>query len=66
MTQQMKSHPGMVENIIDMLKHMDIDGETMQYILEEVGMEEQMLKQLITTRFKDNSSIQHYLSIASE
>jgi hypothetical protein len=66
MTQKMKSHPGMVENIIDMLKHMDIDGETMQYILEEVGMEEQMLKQLITTRFKDNSSIQHYLSIASE
>lgn len=66
MTQQMKSHPGMVENIIDMLKHMDIDGETMQYILEEVGMEEQMLKQLITTRFKDNSSIQHYVSIASE
>ena len=66
MTQQMKSHPGMVENIIDMLKHMDIDGETMQYILEEVGMEEQMLKQLITTRFKDDSSIQHYLSIASE
>jgi hypothetical protein len=66
MTQQMKSHPGMVENIIDMLKHMDIDGETMQYILEEVGMEEQMLKQLITTRFKDDSSIEHYLSIASE
>jgi hypothetical protein len=66
MTQQMKSHPGMVENIIDMLKHMDIDGETMQYILEEVGMEEQILKQLITTRFKDNSSIEHYLSIASE
>ena len=66
MTQQMKSYPGMVENIIDMLKHMDIDGETMQYILEEVGMEEQILKQLITTRFKDNSSIQHYLSIASE
>jgi hypothetical protein len=62
----MKSYPGMVENIIDMLKHMDIDGETMQYILEEVGMEEQMLKQLITTRFKDNSSIQHYLNIASE
>jgi hypothetical protein len=66
MTQQMKSYPGMVENIIDMLKHMDIDGETMQYILEEVGMEEQILKQLITTRFKDNSSIEHYLSIASE
>jgi hypothetical protein len=25
----------------------DIDGETMQYILKEVGMEEQMYKQLV-------------------
>jgi hypothetical protein len=26
---------------------MDVDGETMQYILEQVGMEEQMLRQLV-------------------
>ena len=49
MTQQMKSHPGMVETIIDMLKHMDVDGETMQYILKETGMDHQMLRQLMLT-----------------
>jgi len=49
MTQLMKSHPGMVETIIDMLKHMDVDGETMQYILKETGMDYQMLKQLMLT-----------------
>jgi len=26
---------------------MDVDGETMQYILEQVGMEKQMLRQLV-------------------
>ncbi len=49
MTVQMKSNPGVVETIIDMLKHMDVDGETMQYILKETGMEYQMLKQLMLT-----------------
>ena len=33
--------------IIQFLKEMDIDGETMHYILEQVGMEEQMLRQLV-------------------
>jgi hypothetical protein len=28
---------------------MDVDGETMQYILKETGMEYQMLKQLMLT-----------------
>jgi len=46
-TQLMQAHPGSVETIIDILKHMDIDGETMEYILREVGMEDQMLKQLL-------------------
>ena len=35
-----------VHHIIDMLRTIDIDGETMEYILEQVGMEEQMFKQL--------------------
>ena len=43
----MRSHPGMVEEIIAMLKHIDIDGETMQFILETVGMDLQMLRQLM-------------------
>ena len=30
-----------------MLRDIDVDGETMQYILQKVGMEDQMLKQLI-------------------
>jgi hypothetical protein len=45
-TMQMKSHPGMVEEIIGMLKHMDVDGETVEYILDNVGMKGQMLRQL--------------------
>ena len=47
MTIQMKENPGVVETIIDMLNHIEVDGETMQYILENVGMEDQMLKQLM-------------------
>ena len=35
-----------VKDVIQKLKDIDVDGETMQYILKEVGMEEQMLKQL--------------------
>ena len=56
----------MVEDIIDMLKYIDVDGETMQYILEEVGMEDQILKQLITTRFKDEPNLQQYINTALE
>ena len=48
-TMQMKAHPGMVEEIIGMLKHMEVDGETMEHIIRSVGMEEQMLRQLIMT-----------------
>ena len=35
------------EQIILELKAMDVDGETMQHIIEEVGMKEQMHRQLI-------------------
>ena len=48
-TQQMKAHPGMAEEIIGMLKHMEVDGETMEHIIRSVGMEEQMLGQLFLT-----------------
>ena len=46
-TQLMSQNSGVVETIIDMLKHIDVDGETMQHIIEEVGMNDQMLLQLI-------------------
>jgi hypothetical protein len=49
MTIQMKENPGVVETIIDLLNHINVDGETMQYILKNVGMEDQMLKQLMGT-----------------
>ena len=43
----MKENPGVVETVIDMLNHILVDGETMEYILEKTGMEYQMLKQLM-------------------
>lgn len=36
-----------IEDIISRLKKVDVDGETMQYILEEVGMSDQILRQLV-------------------
>ena len=36
-----------VDTVIDLLT--DCDGETMQFILKKVGMEEQMLRQLMLT-----------------
>jgi hypothetical protein len=47
MTQLMEYHPGMVEEIISMLRHIEVDGETMQYIIQKVGLEDQMLRQLL-------------------
>jgi len=38
-----------VETIISLLNEIEVDGETMQYIIEKVGMEDQMVKQLILT-----------------
>lgn len=35
-----------VDEVISALKDIDIDGETMEFILKEVGMEEQMQHQL--------------------
>ena len=46
---QLMSDPAIkskVEMVIKTLKDIEVDGETMQYILEEVGMDEQMLHQL--------------------
>lgn len=36
-----------VKDVISKLKDIQVDGETMQYIIEQVGMEEQMLNQLM-------------------
>ena len=36
-----------VSYIIDLIKDSDLDGETMEYIIERVGMTDQMLRQLV-------------------
>ena len=36
-----------VDTVIDLLIDIDCDGETMEFILHKVGMEYQMLRQLI-------------------
>jgi hypothetical protein len=48
-----------VETIINMLKNIDVDGETMEYIIGEVGMLDQMTKQLIITAPHDD--LEYYL-----
>jgi hypothetical protein len=35
------------QQVIDMLIDMEVDGETMEYILKQVGMEDQMANQLV-------------------
>lgn len=40
-----------INSIVNQLNDMEVDGETMQVILEEVGMDEQMYKQL-NNKFK--------------
>jgi len=52
-TMLMKAHPGSVETIIDILKHMEVDGETMEYILDKTYMKGQMLRQLFLKAHKD-------------
>ncbi len=49
MTEKIQENPQRVKLVIDVLKDIEVDGETMQYILSEVGMEWQMLRQLIMT-----------------
>ena len=47
MTIKMQENPGVVETVTDMLNHIQVDGETMEHIIRQVGMEDQMLKQLL-------------------
>jgi len=49
---QLMSNPmieSTVESVIATLKHINVDGETMEYILKQVGMDWQMLRQLVLT-----------------
>ena len=42
-----------VQEVIDTLREIEVDGETMQYILDQVGMLDQMLRQLTFLAPKD-------------
>ena len=46
-----------INSIISTLNSIEVDGETMQYILQNTGMDEQMLKQL-TVSFGVNEAEQ--------
>jgi hypothetical protein len=48
-----------VNSIISQLKGIEVDGETMEYILRQVGMEEQVLKQLFAQSTNDEIDYLH-------
>jgi len=48
-----------VNNIISQLKQIDVDGETMEYILKQVGMDDQVLKQLFAQSTNDEIDYLH-------
>ena len=57
-TAQMEQHAVNVNRVINILRDIEIDGETMQYIIEKVGMTDQMLRQLIMTNpYTDTSDL---------
>lgn len=39
-----------VNSIIGLINEMELDGETMQYILEQTAMDEQMHRQLVMSK----------------
>ena len=45
----LKENFSTIYDIIQELKKVEVDGETMEYILKQVGMEYQMLRQLMLT-----------------
>ena len=46
---------GVVNEAIGNFKRIDIDGETMQYIIEKLGMGDQMLRQLVMIKPKSQT-----------
>jgi hypothetical protein len=47
MNQSQLSKEEKLSTIIELCNDIEIDGETMEYVLRSIGMEEQMLRQLI-------------------
>jgi hypothetical protein len=55
-----------VHNAINELKTIDIDGETMEFIIKNVNMEDQMLSQLGYLLRVENESLKHRLQVIAE
>ena len=53
-------------NIIDSLNAINVDGETMEFIIKNVGMEDQMLSQLGYPLRVENESLKHRLGVILE
>ena len=47
MTQEQLNKEEKLSTIIELCNEIDIDGETLEYIIRAIGMETQMLRQLI-------------------
>lgn len=48
----------LVNQVIETLREIDVDGETLQYIIEKVGMTDQMLRQLVMNNpYTDTSDL---------
>jgi hypothetical protein len=57
-TAQMEQHAAKINQVISILREIDVDGETMQYIIEKVGMTDQMLRQLVMNNpYTDTSDL---------
>jgi coenzyme F420-reducing hydrogenase delta subunit len=56
---QDESKNSIVQSVISYLRDIEVDGETMEYILRQVGMEEQMLKQLFAQSTNDEIDYLH-------
>tara|TARA_R110000824_G_scaffold244397_6_gene433183 strand:+ start:82 stop:282 length:201 start_codon:yes stop_codon:yes gene_type:complete len=50
-----------VHETIKNLRRIEVNGETMQYIIENVGMEYQMLRQLVLS-----NSVKHTVTLLNE
>jgi division protein CdvB (Snf7/Vps24/ESCRT-III family) len=55
-----------IVSIIDNLNTMNVDGETMEFIIKNVGMEDQMLSQLGYPLRVENESLKHRLQVIAE
>jgi len=54
-----------VQDTIENLRRIDLDGETMQYIIEKLGMNDQMLRQLVLSNPQSDTYdlLQEHISI---